>query len=237
MTLLDISLDTANQFYAWGWRASIFGALVTFFGVAFLYWGTHVRDQNFDASVAASRERTAELQKSNTELELRLEQERKSRLDMLRQLSPRDFSKEGMETLIGGLKGLKERLPSLTIFALANDDEVQSYLFSVMWALQEAGIQRQVFTATDEIFNRFGASTVGLTLYMGPKATPESFAVGQAVVFAFGAAGQQISWGPNTNMPDAPIPSLFVGKKQTPFQGWRPWVDDPLPSAPSPAPK
>jgi hypothetical protein len=31
------SLETANEFYTWGWRASMFGALITFFGIAFLY--------------------------------------------------------------------------------------------------------------------------------------------------------------------------------------------------------
>jgi hypothetical protein len=45
MSLFQISLDTANRFYAWGWRASIAGAVVTLIGVILLMWGTRVRDR------------------------------------------------------------------------------------------------------------------------------------------------------------------------------------------------
>ncbi len=48
----DIGLGRANQFYTWGWRASIVGALVTFLGLGFLYWGTRVRDREFDERMA-----------------------------------------------------------------------------------------------------------------------------------------------------------------------------------------
>jgi len=51
-TFFDIGLDRANQFYAWGWRASVAGAFVTLLGVAFLYWGTRVRDREFDERIA-----------------------------------------------------------------------------------------------------------------------------------------------------------------------------------------
>jgi hypothetical protein len=39
MAFWNISLDTANQFYAWGWRASIAGAIITAVAVSFLMWG------------------------------------------------------------------------------------------------------------------------------------------------------------------------------------------------------
>jgi hypothetical protein len=55
-----ISLQTANAFYAWGWRASFIGALITFGGIAFLYWGTHVRDQDTDSRLAHLNKQAAE---------------------------------------------------------------------------------------------------------------------------------------------------------------------------------
>lgn len=47
----DISLDTANRFYTFGWAASLSGAAVTFAGVVFLMWGTRVRDIDFEHSM------------------------------------------------------------------------------------------------------------------------------------------------------------------------------------------
>src|SRR5262245_12280177 len=48
----DISLETANKFYTFGWAASLIGAAVTFAGVIFLMWGTRVRDHDFESQVA-----------------------------------------------------------------------------------------------------------------------------------------------------------------------------------------
>ena len=46
MPFFDVSLDTANKFYEWGWRASIAGAVITAFGVIFPLYGTRVRDRD-----------------------------------------------------------------------------------------------------------------------------------------------------------------------------------------------
>ncbi len=48
----NIGLDRANQFYRWGWVASIVGAVVTAFGLGLLYVGTRVRDREFDQRMA-----------------------------------------------------------------------------------------------------------------------------------------------------------------------------------------
>ena len=53
MSFFDVSLDTANRFYAWGWRGSIAGAVITAVAVVFLMWGTHVRDRDFEAQLAS----------------------------------------------------------------------------------------------------------------------------------------------------------------------------------------
>lgn len=51
LSFLDISLETANKFYSWGWKASFFGAAITLIGVILLMWGTRVRDHDFESQM------------------------------------------------------------------------------------------------------------------------------------------------------------------------------------------
>jgi hypothetical protein len=83
----DISLGRANQFYAWGWRASVIGAVITMCGVGLLWLGTRVRDRDFDENIAAlhdrastSDERSKLLEQSNLTLQKEVESERIERL-------------------------------------------------------------------------------------------------------------------------------------------------------------
>jgi hypothetical protein len=76
MALFDVSLDTANELYAWGWRLSLGGAVVTALGVAMLMLGTRVRDHDFEHQVAnlnleagQARERAGKLEEKAAELE------------------------------------------------------------------------------------------------------------------------------------------------------------------------
>src|SRR4051812_4584706 len=71
----DVSLETANKFYAYGWIASLLGAAVTFTGVVFLMWGTRVRDHDFEHNIAVlhdsagkARERAGNLEKAAEDL-------------------------------------------------------------------------------------------------------------------------------------------------------------------------
>jgi hypothetical protein len=59
MDLFDVSFDTANQLYAWGWRASVVGAIITMFGVGLLAWGTRVRDHDFEEQIAGLHTKAA----------------------------------------------------------------------------------------------------------------------------------------------------------------------------------
>jgi hypothetical protein len=57
MPFFDISLETANKFYEWGWRASITGAVITTVGVILLMYGTRVRDRDTEVQlIRANRE-------------------------------------------------------------------------------------------------------------------------------------------------------------------------------------
>ncbi len=53
-----VSLETGNKFYAWGWRGSIIGAVITAIAVVFLMWGTHIRDRDLEMQLEARGPRT-----------------------------------------------------------------------------------------------------------------------------------------------------------------------------------
>jgi hypothetical protein len=57
--LIDISLETANKLYTAGWTLSLAGAVVTLLGVGMLWWGTRVRDKDFDHNIAMLHDRAA----------------------------------------------------------------------------------------------------------------------------------------------------------------------------------
>jgi hypothetical protein len=126
MAFWNISLELANEFYAWGWRASMIGALITFFGVAFLFWGTRVRDGDFEKSIADlhvsagrfekaaadSRERAGKLEisaenlrEANIELQRSLERERVERVKMEQRFGARHFTPEQKAAVILAFKG------------------------------------------------------------------------------------------------------------------------------------
>jgi hypothetical protein len=74
---MDVSLDTANELYAWGWRLSLGGAVVTALGVAMLMLGTRVRDHDFEHQVAnlnleagQARERAGKLEEKAAEKQM-----------------------------------------------------------------------------------------------------------------------------------------------------------------------
>jgi hypothetical protein len=126
MSFGNISLELANEFYSWGWRASLLGALITFFGVAFLFWGTRVRDNDFEHNVAQlhasagrsekaaadARERASKLEVSaeslrqaNIELERSLERERVERIKMEQRFGARHFTTEQEQAVILAFRG------------------------------------------------------------------------------------------------------------------------------------
>jgi len=90
MSLFDVSLETANSLYKWGWRGSIFRAVITALAVGSLMWGTRVRDRHFETRMTdlnvvagqareragAAEERAAALEKQAAQLRLDLEKER-----------------------------------------------------------------------------------------------------------------------------------------------------------------
>ena len=60
MPFFEISLETANKFYSWGWRASIAGAVITAIGLILLMYGTRVRDRDMESQLSRANLVTAQ---------------------------------------------------------------------------------------------------------------------------------------------------------------------------------
>jgi hypothetical protein len=148
MSLFDLSLDAANRYYAWGWRLSMFGALVTFLGVLMLTWGMRVRDQDFEEQVAVlhsraatSEERAAVLEKDAAQLRLDLEGiklpgVRAEQRDDRRQYATRHVTDEQRTCLLGRLRDFKS---SVTV-RFEPDQEAGEYAASLREAFSKAGV-------------------------------------------------------------------------------------------------
>jgi hypothetical protein len=145
----DISLVRANQFYTWGWRASVVGAVITMCGVGLLWLGTRVRDRDFDENIARLHDRaatseeragalekeTARLTSGNLELATNLERERAARARIEAGLAPRHVSAEQKAALINALKGVKLDV----IMSRYDAPETTAYANEIAAALVEAG--------------------------------------------------------------------------------------------------
>jgi hypothetical protein len=59
MPFFEISLETANKIYLWGWRASIAGAMITAVGVILLMYGTRVRDRDTESQLSRAHREVA----------------------------------------------------------------------------------------------------------------------------------------------------------------------------------
>jgi hypothetical protein len=130
--LFDISLDRANQFYTLGWRLSAVGALVTMTGVALLWWGTRVRDHDFEEKIAtlnaatgSSKERTAALEVEAARLRLELDREIQKR-------AQRILTDEQRLAFREGLKDLKE-----IALVTQHDIETEAFAFQILTSFPE----------------------------------------------------------------------------------------------------
>jgi len=99
MGFFDLSLEAANEVYAWGWRLSLGGAVVTAIGVSLLMWGTRVRDHDFESNIgrlhdraATSEKQTKEIETANLTLQKEVESEKIERLKLEEKLAPRSLS-------------------------------------------------------------------------------------------------------------------------------------------------
>jgi hypothetical protein len=140
--ILDISLDTANRLYSWGWGLSAAGAVVTMLGIGMLSIGTRTRDRDFEKNIAqlhksaaGSEERSKQLENDNLQLATNLERERAARARIEAGVASRHVTPEQRAELIDTLKGM-----TLTVvLSRYNDPETATYAGEVASALIEAG--------------------------------------------------------------------------------------------------
>ncbi len=231
MSFFDLSLDWANRIYAWGWRSSVVGAVITALGVGLLMWGTRVRDRDFeeqvavlheksaaaeerskilDLAVAAANERAAHAGLRTAELTLALEQEQTKR-------ASRKLTDEQKNLLIKALTG---RVEPLSIIA-RDEDEPRQYADQFINSLREANlldVQVPYILTISPVDN-----WTGIRLYIPRLMAPEAFG-DDPLVKAFTAAGipiTGISSGSQSGVvldPKLTLPrrTIYIGHKPLP---------------------
>jgi hypothetical protein len=177
MPLFDISLDTANKLYAWGWRGSLLGAVVTLVAVSLLMWGTRVRDRdsetqlaNLNHEAADSRERAATLESRAAELEKEAAEARLEQEKLKAQLAWRRLSDDQARTITAHLTGLAFK-PTLS--AITSDPESTLFALDIHRAMTAAGIAVQIQSKLI-----FGSHPIVGLIISGPRADVERVAEG-----------------------------------------------------------
>jgi hypothetical protein len=128
MPFFEISLETANKFYAWGWRASIAGAVITAVGVILLMYGTRVRD------------RATESQLSRANADLRHAEQTISRQNVeIQTLKPRQLSPEEAAKMTAIARQLCPRINKIPVTAADSNQEAQAYALSFVQIFKAAG--------------------------------------------------------------------------------------------------
>jgi len=198
--------------------ALIVALVVGAFATVMIVWMGNKKEEYLKRDVAAAQLRGDEaIAKSESD---RLERV-KIEQEMLKQLRPRDLSKQQVDDLVSALKGKINK--KLSVHTLT-DSEASSFGFAIMHALTKAGIEfdwirptaeKNVFPVPDD--------SAGLTLYVSNvRKDPDSKQLVQTFVDAFTKAGVQIgAYMPDKPLPDIPSPSLFISKHQPPFS-WFP---------------
>jgi hypothetical protein len=184
-----------------------------------------VKEDHWDVLRDQARISIAEANARALEAGQKTEEEKFERVkieqEMLKQLRPRDLSKQQIDDLVSALKGKINK--KLSVHTLT-DSEARSFGFVIMHVLTKAGIEFDWIrpTAEKNVFPVPGIPT-GLTLYMANgRKDPEAKQLVEMFMDAFAKAGVQIAgYMPEKPLPDVPSPSLFISKRQPPFS-WLP---------------
>src|SRR4051794_7667514 len=157
MALFEISLERANQLYTWGWRLSAIGAVITMIGVALLWTGTRVRDQDFEEQVAslyksasASEERAKLIARDAAAANERAAELQAENLALQAVLAPRNAGILGVD----GPARANEWFAGLEVFsgtkvliqAASDDREANNLAFQVSLALSARGWKPSLIT-------------------------------------------------------------------------------------------
>jgi hypothetical protein len=210
--ILNISLERANQFYTYGWRLSAIGAATTVLGVGLLWWGTRVRDHDFESHIARLGSTTADtleragklevaaenLRQNNLQLQRDLERERVERLRLEERVKPRGIPLDKRDDLIALLKtSLKG-----TVFVVPKmfDEEAGEFAKQIISVLKDAGFDVPEWTGKGAL----GWGVPGAFLLMKNLESPPPHTVGVQQAF-IKCCGMTFLAYKNDDVPDGAI--------------------------------
>jgi uncharacterized membrane protein len=113
MPFFEISLETANKFYTWGWRASIAGAVITAVGVILLMSGTRVRDHETESQLSRASLLTAQTSERAAKLEVRAEELSRQNLELEKAVAPRMLEQSASARALERFAGMEAFIVSV----------------------------------------------------------------------------------------------------------------------------
>jgi hypothetical protein len=187
----EISLDRANEFYTWGWSLSACGAVVTVIGVGLLWWGTRIRDHEFEVSMAnlhdrasTSDKRSKVLERGNLTLQRDVERERMERLKLEAKLAPRSLTDEQIGWIRGKVAPFAgQKFGMITYWGTPEPDSLtkrigENALIPAGWEFLKA-----------ERFEALIGIVAGIAVQISEDSTPEAKAAAEALVGALNDEG------------------------------------------------
>jgi hypothetical protein len=179
------------------------------------------------AAIAEANMRAAEANERAAEANKKAEAEKLERIkteqEFLKQLRPRSLDKEQFDIFVSTIKG---KIKELAVYTLT-DDEASRFGFVILDALQKADviIHWTPPAAPTELFMVTGIPTAGVILYVPDVGDdPEKKKLVATFLEAAGKGGISDALVLTTDKPLSSIPavpSLFIAKKQRPFN-WIP---------------
>lgn len=120
MAFFEVSLETANRFYTWGWRASIVSAIATAIALVFVYWGGRVRERDAAEQLSTANLSAAQANERAAALEVEAEQARLAQEQLKARLAWRTLSAQQRDTL---RNSIINTTGSVRIAYITNDPE------------------------------------------------------------------------------------------------------------------
>ena len=225
MSFFDLSLETADKFYSWGWRLSVAGAVITVVGVLLLMWGTRVKDQDFEEQVAilhsraaTSEERAAGLEREAAGLRLSLKEAGSGHQENHSQNGTRQVTVEQRTCLLGRLGEFKTPVT----LRFEPDQEAAEYAASIRDIFAKAGVP---VTFASALKSTFSGTRLGMTIPPGSGDTlPASVQMASILQSCGVPLEPPIPWqrfprsagtaAPPSTRPDEVL--LFIGPKSPP---------------------